>query len=181
MKHSLRTVQWVPYPASKVFAFFADPRNLPPLMPAWQKARIEEMTLIPARDQWGNTMKTPVAAAGSRITITFRAVPKLPIRMTWDAVIVDFEWNYTFADEQQPRGPFRYWHHRHTVTEEALGTIDGSQVEDEVEYELPLGLLGETANRLVVARQLRKMFAYRQRRLLELLRAHSSALNGLAH
>jgi ligand-binding SRPBCC domain-containing protein len=175
MKHSLRTVQWVPYPASQVFAFFADPGNLPPLMPAWQQARIEEMSLVPPPNPEQDPAKSHAAGVGSRMTISFRAVPLLPIRMLWDAVIVDFEWNRTFADEQKPRGPFRYWHHRHTVTEQVVGLVNGSQVEDELEYELPFGFVGEIADRLVVAKQIRQIFAYRHRRLLELLNVGGSA------
>lgn len=176
MKHSLRTVQWVPYPASQVFAFFADPRNLPPLMPAWQQARIEEMSLVPPPNPEQAPATANVAGTGSRMTLSFRAVPLLPLRMLWDAVIVDFEWNRTFADEQRPRGPFLRWHHRHTITEQIVGSVNGSQVEDELEYELPFGFVGNIADRLVVAVQIRRIFAYRHRRLLELLSLDHSAV-----
>jgi ligand-binding SRPBCC domain-containing protein len=40
---------------------------------------------------------------------------------------------------------------------------------DEVEYEPPLGKLGDLANRLFITRQLRSTFAYRHTRTLELL------------
>jgi ligand-binding SRPBCC domain-containing protein len=169
MTHTFRTVQWVPYPVDKVFAFFADPANVPPLMPAWQKARIEAMNLVPPLKHERNAAKVPIAGAGSRMTISFRAIPLLPIRVLWDAQIVDFEWNSTFADEQCPRGPFRYWLHRHTVRTQVKGSTTGSLVEDELEYELPFGFLGDIADRWVVARQIRQIFAHRQRRLLELL------------
>jgi hypothetical protein len=38
-----------------------------------------------------------------------------------------------------------------------------------VEYELPFGLLGEVANAVAMKRQIRALFAYRQRMLPELL------------
>jgi ligand-binding SRPBCC domain-containing protein len=174
MKHTLRMVQWVPYPTGRVFAFFADPRNLPPLMPAWQEARIEAIDLVPPSGRDQASASFPVAGSGSRMTISFRAVPLLPFRMMWDAVIVDFEWKRTFADEQRPRGPFRYWHHRHTVTELVIGKMKGSQIEDELEYELPFGLLGDIADKLVIARQIQHIFAHRQQRLLELLSGDGS-------
>ncbi len=64
MRHTFQSEQWVPYPRERVFAFFADPANLPPLMPAWQRARVE---------------KAPDAAGeGSLITISFRPVPFFP-------------------------------------------------------------------------------------------------------
>ena len=143
-------------------------------MPAWQRARIEEMNLIPPPNHEQIAANNRAAGAGSRMTISFRALPLLPVRMMWDAVIVDFEWNSTFADEQGSRGPFRYWHHRHTVREQVVGAMTGSQVQDEMEYELPLGFLGDIADRWIFAAQIRRIFAHRQRRLIELLDRNGS-------
>jgi ligand-binding SRPBCC domain-containing protein len=42
-------------------------------------------------------------------------------------------------------------------------------VSDAVEYELPLSLLGDLANVVVVKRQIKALFAYRQRMLPKLL------------
>jgi ligand-binding SRPBCC domain-containing protein len=42
-------------------------------------------------------------------------------------------------------------------------------VRDEVEYEVPLGLLGDLANGLAVRRQIRALFRYRQKMLPLLL------------
>ena len=53
--------------------------------------------------------------------------------------------------------------------EETREGIAGTVVTDEVEYELPLGLLGEIANTLVMKRQMRALFAYRQKMLPALL------------
>ena len=47
MRHFFQAEQWLPYPIETVFAFFANPENLPPLMPAWQKARIEKLSIVP--------------------------------------------------------------------------------------------------------------------------------------
>ena len=41
MRQRFHTAQWVDFPREQVFAFFADPANLPPLMPKWQRARLE--------------------------------------------------------------------------------------------------------------------------------------------
>ncbi len=161
MRHRFQAEQWVPYPAARVFAFFADPGNLPPLMPPWQRARV-------ARAQYVSASPGVVAGEGSLITISFRPVPLVPLRLEWDALIVEFRSNEFFCDEQQ-RGPFRYFRHCHRIREEVREGVQGSVVADDVEYELPLGLLGELANAVGVKRQIRSLFRYRQRMLPVLL------------
>ena len=47
MVQRFETDQWVPFPVELVFAFFANPSNLPHLVPAKQKARIEDLRLQP--------------------------------------------------------------------------------------------------------------------------------------
>jgi ligand-binding SRPBCC domain-containing protein len=92
----------------------------------------------------------------------------LCIRIPWEAEIDEFVWNSHFADRQL-RGPFAYWHHRHTVQQETRGSGPGTLLQDEVEYESPLGPLGEIAINLFISRQLRNTFAYRKLRTNELL------------
>jgi ligand-binding SRPBCC domain-containing protein len=170
MQHSFQTAQWVPYPITRVFAFFADPANLPRLMPAWQKAHVERQTLVappdPVRDMLQFTR--PVAGTGSAISIRFRPFPLSPILMRWNARIVEFQWDHHFCDEQV-QGPFAYWRHCHRVTEEVRDDTPGTQIVDDLVYELPLGILSEPAHALIVRRQIKGVFRYRQQRLLELL------------
>lgn len=42
MAQRFETRQWVPFPVELVFAFFANPSNLPHLMPPRLKTRIED-------------------------------------------------------------------------------------------------------------------------------------------
>ena len=104
------------------------------------------------------------------MTISFRALPFLPLRMNWEASIVDFEWNHHFCDEQ-PKGPFAYWRHCHQVAAEARAGEAGALVVDDLVYELPLGILSEPAHALFVRRQVEDIFKYRQQQLLKLLSA----------
>lgn len=157
MRHHFQSEQWVPYPRERVFAFFANPANLPPLMPAWQQARVEKANLT-----------ADYAAAGSLIVISFRPVPLLPLRLQWEAYIAEFRWNDYFCDEQR-KGPFRYFRHCHRVSEAERDGVKGSIVADAVEYELPFGFLGDLANALGMKRQVAYLFAYRQKMLPRLL------------
>ncbi|MCU1320956.1 MAG: cyclase/dehydrase [Acidobacteriaceae bacterium] len=178
MPHTFSAEQWLPYPIELVFAFFANPENLPRLMPSWQKARIEEAAFAPppprpvAADP-ALRLKTIAAGAGTRMTISFRPFPYAPIRVPWEAEISEFAWNDHFCDIQL-RGPFAYWKHCHSLKPETRANpsgvlIHGTLLRDHVEYALPFGLAGQIAQRLVVGRQLQSTFHYRQRRTEELL------------
>jgi ligand-binding SRPBCC domain-containing protein len=164
MRHNFQTEQWLPYSRERLFAFFANPANLPPLMPSWQRARVEPAKLVSSP----GTTPGLVAGAGSLITISFRLLPLLPLRLKWDAYIAEFRWNDFFCDEQR-RGPFRYFHHCHRVREEIREGAAGAVVSDVLEYELSMGPLGDAANMLGVRRQIRALFAHRQRMLPVLL------------
>jgi len=176
MRHTFQSEQWLPYPVKLVFAFFSNPDNLPRLMPDWQKARIDKISLAPAPSQPVSYpgFSSIAAGAGTKLTISFRPIPYSPIRMLWDAEISEFAWNDHFCDRQLRRGPFAYWKHCHRVQSETRtdnsGTpISGTLLQDKVDYELPLGKLGNIANSLFVASQLRSTFAYRHDRTIELL------------
>jgi ligand-binding SRPBCC domain-containing protein len=174
MRHNFQSEQWLPYPVEQVFRFFADPNNLPKLMPAWQKTRIESAALVsPPSDN------SPMAQAGSKLTLSFRPVPLSPIRISWDAEIDQFALNDHFCDSQL-RGPFAFWHHCHRVTSETRGDAQGrfthgTLLRDELEYELPFGFLGELAHSIAVRRQIQSIFRYRHRRTEELMRAAPTA------
>jgi ligand-binding SRPBCC domain-containing protein len=171
--HTFHSEQWLPLPVEPVFAFFANPANLPRLMPAWHQARLEKASLVaPPSAPDGSTL---LAGEGTHLTLTFRPFPFSPVRLQWEAQIDSFLWNHHFSDLQL-RGPFAHWHHTHTVTSETrLGesgeSIPGTLLRDEVQYQLPLGKLGNLAHPLIYA-QLRRTFEYRHDRSLELL-AHS--------
>jgi ligand-binding SRPBCC domain-containing protein len=166
MRHHFQTEQWVSYPRKQVFAFFADPANFPPLMSGWQRARVDRTSYVspPGAPSTGKV----VAGEGSVMTISFRPVPLFPFRLEWDAYIAEFRWNDHFCDEQR-RGPFKYFRHCHRLRDEVRDGMMGTVVRDVVEYELPLGPLGNAANGLAVSRQIRSLFRYRQRMLPVLL------------
>jgi ligand-binding SRPBCC domain-containing protein len=173
MPETLRTSQWIPFPVELVFAFFANPGNLPHLMPPWQRARVESSRLIappprPLAPDPALRFQSPVGGEGSEIAVSFRPVARLPFRIGWLACITEFAWNSHFCDEQI-RGPFASWKHRHGIAAEVREGAVGTLVSDEVEYRLPLGPLGDIAKAMFVRREMEATFAYRQQRLEEIL------------
>lgn len=168
MRQHFATEQWLPFPRELVFAFFANPANLPPLMPAWQRARIDEVTLLPPPQPAVISAPPGVFAGdGTTLLITARAAPGLPLRLPWLALIEDFCWHTRFCDVQL-QGPFAYWRHCHSVRSERRNQKQGTIVRDEVEYELPLRAVSWAAAPLGHA-AMKAMFAYRQRRAAELI------------
>jgi len=153
--HVLEARVWLRRPRPEVFAFFADPANLACITPPWLGFRL--------------LTERPVMAAFTVLDYRIRWLG-LPVR--WRTLIREYDPPARFLDVQV-RGPYDRWEHRHLFLEEAGGTW----VEDRVTYRLPLGPLGRAAHALLVRRQLEAIWAYRRRRLGELI---APALDGPA-
>jgi ligand-binding SRPBCC domain-containing protein len=176
--HTFNASQWVPYPVELVFAFFANPANLPHLTPKWQRARLESSRILPPPPRplalsQAHRFQSTAAGAGSELLISMRLMPGLPLRVSWLVKISDFTWNDHFQDELI-KGPFALWRHTHRIVREEQngsdGTIvEGTRITDQLEYELPFGPLGSVAHAIFVQRQIESTFAFRQRRLLDIL------------
>jgi ligand-binding SRPBCC domain-containing protein len=177
MTHQSEFAEWVPFPLERVFLFFANPENLPRIMPPDADTRIEDLNLVSPPPLPGSaSLGQLLAGVGSEIATSFRLAPPLPFRGRWTARITEFEWNHHFADIQV-QGPFRSWLHRHELAREMRNEVNGTLVRDRIEYEIGLGFLGAIAQALFVARQMQATFAHRQRVLEGLLhRAESGRL-----
>jgi ligand-binding SRPBCC domain-containing protein len=175
MTQRFDTRQWVPFPVELVFAFFANPQNLPHLMPSRLQMRIEDVRVEPpparpvAQDP-ARRFLSIAAGTGSEILISFRPMRFGP-RVSWLARVIEFKWNCHFADEQA-RGPFTAFRHRHGIEAELREGVEGTLVSDEIEFALPYGLIGQIGG-VLVGRQLAAQFAHRQKRLPEILAAAS--------
>jgi ligand-binding SRPBCC domain-containing protein len=166
--------QWEPYPVELVFAFFANPANLPHLMPPrlqmqLEDARIEPPPPRPLAADPARRFKSVAAGVGSEILISFYPIAWVPKRMSGLARITEFEWNSHFCDEQV-RGPFHAFHHRHGIKAEFREGQEGTLVCNEIEFSLPFGVLGRMGG-AIVKKHLARAFAYRQKRLPEILAA----------
>ncbi len=129
---------WLPTPPGEVFPFFADPSNLELLTPPW--LRFEILTLPPAG-----------MAVGARLDYRLR-LRSIPV--SWQSEITRWDPPHAFTDEQR-RGPYRRWVHRHGFAEQDGGTL----VTDDVAYAVAGGRL---LNHLLVQPDLRRIFAYRR-------------------
>jgi ligand-binding SRPBCC domain-containing protein len=171
------TDQWVPFPVELVFAFFANPANLPYLSPSRLRVHIEDMRLKPApgrprADDPARRFQSVAAGEGSEVMISLQPLAWVPRRIGWQVRVTEFAWNSHFCDEQV-RGPFAHFVHRHGIEADWSDGVEGTMVSDRVEFALGAGWLGRLAT-LVVQRQMRRQFAHRQLQLPRILAAAAS-------
>jgi ligand-binding SRPBCC domain-containing protein len=146
--HRIQRRQYVDRPLDEVFAFFAQARNLERITPRW--LRFEVLTPEPVEMSVGAILD---------YRLTLHGVP-----LGWTSQIEVWEPGRQFVD-RCIRGPFSLWHHRHRFTASGHGT----SVADEVHYAPPLGILGELAHPVFVARDLERIFDHRHQAVTELL------------
>jgi len=172
MIHRVEFEQWVPVATEKVFLFFANPNNLPRIMPRETRTKLAALRLVPPPIAPSAQQAIPeddsLAGVGSEIVTSFRIFPFLPLRTHWIALITEFEWNHHFADIQK-KGPFRQFQHRHEFTAETRNGASGTTIRDMIEYDPGFSVLGDLAQKLFIAPSLRQTFEYRQRMLLKIL------------
>jgi ligand-binding SRPBCC domain-containing protein len=143
--HVLDDRLWLARPRAEVFAFFADPRNLLHVTPPGWRLRV--------------LTTSTTLAAGAVVDYRMRW---LGLPLAWRAYVREYDPPHRFVDVQV-RGPWARWEHRHLFLEEGGGTW----VEDRITYRPPLGVLGRVLHRVLLDRQLRDVWTYRQARLRE--------------
>ena len=136
----LQRVQILPRPRDEVFAFFEDARNLEAITPPFLRFRV--VTPGPIAMRAGALIEYRLSLFGAPFG--------------WQTEIEIYEPTRRFVDRQL-RGPYRVWRHTHEFEDVAGGT----RMADHVEYELPLGPLGDIAHALFVKRTVAKIFDYR--------------------
>ncbi len=169
MSQRFEAEQWIAAPLSRVFAFFADPRNLPRIMPPRQGAELVKLNLVPPRfpaDQIPANAEH-MAGIGTEIVFKFRAIPYLPMHEKWTALITDFVLNQYFSDMQK-QGPFRRWEHTHSFEAKTIDGCEGTLIRDVVQYEVGFGVIGRMLEKLMFQRMLRTTFEYRKRALVRI-------------
>lgn len=147
--HVLEQEQVLPISLEEAWSFFSSPRNLARITPPDMGFVIHE----PFDDS--------PAHAGQLITYTVRPLFGIPLK--WVTLIALAEGPHRFVDSQI-KGPYKRWWHLHTF--EAVE--GGVRMRDRVEYELPLGPLGELAHVMFVRKRLQQIFAHRRETLQRL-------------
>jgi ligand-binding SRPBCC domain-containing protein len=127
-------------PADTVFAFHEAPDAFERLQPPWQTS---EVVQAPASLQVGT-----------------RVILKIKVGPLWQTIVAEhvaYDPGKMFADEMV-QGPFAKWLHRHIVTPHGDGQC---MLTDDIEYELPMGVLGRTFGGWFARKNLERLFDFR--------------------
>jgi len=146
--YTLRTTQNLPITLDRAWDFFSDPKNLKIITPDY-------MGFV--------TLSGDDKPLFSGQIIQYKVTPILGIPMKWVTEITHVVDKKYFVDEQR-FGPYSLWHHKHFLKE----IPGGVEVEDIVDYKLPMGILGQMVHPFLVKPKLKEIFDYRQQQLISL-------------
>ena len=139
------------HPVEEVFAWHTRPGAFERLTPPWESVRVAE--------------REGGIRPGARVVLELK---KGPATLRWVVEHTGFEENRLFVDEQIS-GPFSSWRHEHRFE-----PLDGgrSAIEDVVEWEAPMGALGEAFGGSHIESTLERLFRFRATRLADDLGRH---------
>ncbi|MCC8427159.1 SRPBCC family protein [Mucilaginibacter sp. UR6-11] len=142
--------QDLPIPLAETWDFFTSPLNLAKITPP--QMRFEVTSPYNA--------KTKVYEG---MIITYKITPLLGIKMNWMTEITHVKEYEYFVDEQR-FGPYALWHHEHHFKE----IKGGVHMTDILNYAVPYGVLGRLSNKLLVGKEIKKIFKHREKAINEL-------------
>jgi len=146
--YQLYSKQYLPVSLEEAWDFLSSPKNLATITPDHMGFNI-----ISGADR-------PMFAGQ---IIQYKVSP-FPLYSTkWVTEITHVKEGEYFVDEQR-FGPYSLWHHKHFIKP----VEGGVEMEDIIDYKLPLGLLGQMVHPIVVKKQLQQIFSYREQKLIEL-------------
>jgi len=139
----------IPAPIERVFDFFSLADNLNLIIPPWLKFQI--LTPGPIRMELNTVIDFALKIYG------------IPVQ--WRSEITEWHPPGSFTDKQI-KGPYAIWEHKHSFFAKDNGTI----MEDTVIYSVPGFIFEPVVNVLMVGWRLKKIFDFREEKILELFK-----------
>ena len=149
--YRLHTLQNLPISVDEAWDFLSDPANLKTITPDYMGFNIlsgADRKMFPGQ------------------IIKYIVTPLAGIPTKWVTEITHVKDKEYFVDEQR-FGPYALWHHKHFIK----AIPGGVEMEDIIDYKLPMGILGKLAHPIVVKPKLKEIFDYRYQKLIELFGA----------
>lgn len=146
--YRLHTNQNLPISVDEAWDFLSDPANLKTITPNYMGFNIlsgADRKMFPGQ------------------IIQYIVTPLAGIPTKWVTEITHVKDKEYFVDEQR-FGPYALWHHKHFIK----AIPGGVEMEDIIDYKLPMGILGQLAHPIVVKPKLKEIFDYRYQKLIEL-------------
>ena len=140
--------QFVPLPPERIFPFFSRAENLESLTPPWLNFHIVGKSSEEIR-------------VGTLIDYKLN-LHGVPVR--WQTRISEWQPNEFFVDEQL-KGPYAKWQHRHIFESVEGGCI----LRDQITYRIPGSIFGGALLSAWISRDVEQIFTYRQKRIQELV------------
>lgn len=142
--------QFVPLEREKIFPFFSRAENLEALTPPWLNFKIT---------------KKSTEFVGKDILIDYKLkIHGIPIK--WKTLISDWQPDKYFVDDQL-KGPYTKWHHRHLFDSVPGGTL----LRDEVTFQVPGSIFGKLFLLNWIRKDVQTIFSYRKQKIAELQKA----------
>lgn len=143
-----------------IWSFFSSPENLNEITP----------------DNMGFNIITPrpIPEMYEGQVIEYKVSPLLNIPLYWKTEITEVRDKEYFIDEQR-KGPYKLWRHKHIFEDKG----DYVLMIDELEYALPLGILGVLAQKIFVKNRIEEIFNYRFEKVEELFNSTSKTRDNI--
>lgn len=94
------------------------------------------------------------------LIIDYTVRPLFGIPLKWKTEISEVNRPFLFIDKQV-KGPYKIWEHTHKFIEKDSGVL----MQDEVKYQLPLGIIGSLVHNFIVREKIKKIFKFREETL----------------
>jgi ligand-binding SRPBCC domain-containing protein len=146
--YTLHTKQNLPITKNQAWELLSDPKNLQKITPEYMGFEIvsgADRSIFPGQ------------------IIQYTVTPLLGIKAKWITEITHVVENEYFVDEQR-FGPYAFWHHKHFIKE----ISGGVEMEDIVDYKIPMGFLGTLIHPILVQPKLKEIFEFRRKKLIEM-------------
>ena len=151
-----KTQQFLPISVDEAWNFFSSPKNLATITPP----ELDFKILSTFNNEIYEGMK-----------IDYMVKPLFKIPMYWQTEIFKVNKGKYFTDRQL-KGPYKKWEHTHTFKPVNNGVL----MEDIINYQLPLGFIGNLAHTLLVRKKIENIFTYRKN-ILEKIFINEPVLN----
>lgn len=146
--YTIATKQNLPISLQEAWEFIANPKNLEVITP---------------KSMGFKTISGDEKEMFAGQIIHYYITPLFGIKLQWVTEITHVHDKKFFVDEQR-FGPYAFWHHKHFLKE----IPGGVEMEDIVHYKVPMGILGQMVHPFLVKPKLEEIFAFRQKKLVEL-------------